>query len=119
MLLYSRLVTNAIDCELDSQTRKCNILKFSFPRSGNDANYGVEFRQSIRNASLIRQKVVNVSVLMKTKYLYNKFPGTKSTKFPLPTLLCAGYSVKVKKRKNIRCSAVNPRLFFIFCKIKV
>ena len=56
------------------------LLKFIFPflRSGVEVKRGVEFCHSTRNASRIRQKV-----------------GTEclSTRFPLPTLLCAGYSV--------------------------
>ena len=57
------------------------LLKFIFPflRSGVEVKRGVEFCHSIRKASRIRQKV-----------------GTEclNTRFPLPTLLWAGYSVK-------------------------
>ena len=41
---------------------------------------GVEFCHLTGNASRIRQKVVN---------------GVSYSRFPLPTLLCAGYSVKL------------------------
>ena len=53
---------------------------FSFLRSGVEAKRGVEFCHSTRNASRIRQEV-----------------GTEclNTSFPLPTLLRAGYSVKL------------------------
>ena len=58
------------------------LLKFIFPflRSGVEAKRGVEFCHLTRNASRIRQKVGNVLFY---------------TRFPLPTLLCAGYSVKL------------------------
>ena len=51
---------------------------FSFPRFGVEAKRGVEFRHSTRNA----------------------FKSLK-TRFLLPTPLCAGYSVKLKKKSNI------------------
>ena len=53
---------------------------FSFLRSDVEAKRGVAFRHSTRNASRIRQKW-----------------GTDclNTRFPLPTLLFAGYSVKL------------------------
>ena len=57
------------------------LFKFIFPflRSGVKAKHRVEFRHSTCNASKIWRKVGN-SVLT----------------FPLPALLCAGYSVKLK-----------------------
>ena len=60
------------------------VLKFLFPflRSGIQAKRGVEFYHLPRNASRIRQKVGN---------------GVYFPRFPLPTLLCAGYSVKLIK----------------------
>ena len=60
------------------------LLKFIFPflRSGVEAKRGVEFCHSTRNFPKIRQKVGN-------------------TRFPLPTLLCAGYSVKLNFFFNI------------------
>ena len=39
-------------------------LIFSFPRSGNEAKRNNEFRHSTRNASTIRRKVKNGSVLI-------------------------------------------------------
>ena len=58
------------------------LLKFIFPflRSGIEAKRGVEFCHLTRNASRIRQKVGN---------------GVSFTRFPLSTLLYAGYSVKL------------------------
>ena len=58
------------------------LLKFIFPflRSGVEAKRGVEFCHLTCNASRIRQKVGN---------------GVSYTWFPLPILLCAGYSVKL------------------------
>ena len=57
------------------------LFKFIFPflRSGVEVKRGVEFCHSTRNASRIWQKVGN---------------GVSDTRIPLPTLLCAGYSVK-------------------------
>ena len=53
---------------------------FTFLRYGVEAKRGIEFRHSARNAFRIRGKVgIGVSKLY----------------FPLPTLLCAGYSVKL------------------------
>ena len=49
---------------------------YSFLRSGVETKHGVEFRHSTRNASRTRRKVRNV-------------------RFPLPTQLYAGYSVKL------------------------
>ena len=58
------------------------LLKFKFPflRSGVEAKRGVGLCHLTRNASRIRQKVGN---------------AVSFTKFLLPTLLCAGYSVKL------------------------
>ena len=53
---------------------------FPFPRSGLEAKRGVEFCHSTRKASRNQQKV-GMECL--------------NTRFPLPTLLCAGYSVKL------------------------
>ena len=55
-------------------------LIFPFLCSGVEAKRGVEFSHLTRNASRIRQKARS---------------GVSYTKFPLPTLLCAGYSVKL------------------------
>ena len=51
-------------------------LIFLFLRSGVEVKRGFEFHHSTRNASTFRRKVGNI-------------------RFPLPTLLCAGYSVKL------------------------
>ena len=58
------------------------LLKFIFPflRSGVEAKRGVKLCHLTRNASRIRLKVGN---------------GISYTKFPLLTLLCAGYSMKL------------------------
>ena len=58
------------------------LFKFIFPflRSSVEAKHGVEFCHLTRNASRIRQKVGN---------------GVSYTRFPLPTLRSAGYSVKL------------------------
>ena len=64
-------------------------LIFSCLRSGVEAEFGVEIWHSTRNASRIRRKVGDESFLTETDSL--------STGFPLPTLLCVGYSVKLKK----------------------
>ena len=53
---------------------------FTSLRSGVEAKRGVEFCHVTCNASRIRQKVGN---------------GMSYTRFPLPTLLCARYSVKL------------------------
>ena len=57
------------------------LLKFIFPfvSSGVETKRGVEFCHLTRSASRIGQKVGGVSY----------------TRFPLSTLLCAGYSVKL------------------------
>ena len=64
------------------------LLEFIFPflRSGVEAKRGVDFCHLTRNASRIRQKMGN-----RKSY----------TRFPLPTLLCAGYSVKLIKKTKI------------------
>ena len=71
-------------CGFDPPLEEINKLIFTFIflflRSGVEAKRDVEFRHSTRNASRIRQKVG-------TEFL--------NTRFPLPTLLCAGYSVKL------------------------
>ena len=54
---------------------------FSFLRSGIEAKRGVEFCHSARNAFRIRRK--------------DSGPECLNTRFPLLTLLCAGYSVKL------------------------
>ena len=58
------------------------LFKFIFPflRAGLETKCGVEFRQLARNASIIRRKVGN---------------KVSHTRFPLPSLLYAGYSVKL------------------------
>ena len=63
------------------------LLKFIFPflRSGVEVQRGVEFCHSTRNASRIRQKGGN---------------GVLNARFPLPTLLCAGYSVKLTNKSS-------------------
>ena len=76
-------------CGFDPHSRRCNIylnLYFYFLRSGVQAKRSVEFCHLIRNVSGIRQKVGN---------------GVSFTTFPLPTLLCAGYSVKLKKKNQL------------------
>ena len=70
-------------CGFDPHSRRWNFyLKFIFPflRSGVEVKRGVEFCHLTRKASRIRQKVGN---------------GVSYTKFPLPTLLWVGYSVKL------------------------
>ena len=50
---------------------------FSFPRSGNKAKHGVEFRHLTPNfATKIRQKVRNGNVLMKTECLNTGSQGS-------------------------------------------
>ena len=69
-------------CGFDPHSRRWNIYLNLFPflRSDVKANRGVESCHSTRNASRIRQKV-------ETECL--------NTRFPLPTLLYSGYSVKL------------------------
>ena len=50
-------------------------LIYLFPRSGNEANRGVEFRHSTRYSFRIRRKVQTGSVLMETEYLNVKDLG--------------------------------------------
>ena len=69
-------------CRSIAEMKYLFTLMFSFLRSGVEAKSGVEFRHSTRNASRSRRKVGN---------------GVSYTRFPLPTLLCAGYSVKLIK----------------------
>ena len=64
--------------------RKCIL---SFLRSNVEANLSVEFRHSTRNASRVRLHAMPPE--------FSRKWGTENTRFPLPTLLCAGYSVKL------------------------
>ena len=84
---------NATDCGFDPHSRKCNKNYFQFfcilvARH----SCGVEYHHSTSNTSRIRRNVGNGRILM-ARECFN-------TKFPLPTLLFAGYSVKLKRKKN-------------------
>ena len=81
------MTVESTGCGFDPNSRKRNIylnLYFHFFALKSEVKSGVEFRHSTRNTSQIRQKVGNgVSYLL------------TYTRFPLPTLLTAGYSVKL------------------------
>ena len=74
-------------CGFDPHSRKWNIYTFIFPflRSGVEAKRDVECRHSTRNAS---------------RTWWNWRTECLNSRFPLPTLLCAGYSIKHKGEKK-------------------
>ena len=77
----SAMVTRkATDCRFDSYPRKEKYLVVLFLRSGVEARRGVEFRHSTCNASRIQGTECQ------------RKPSV-NTRFPLPTLLCAKYSL--------------------------
>ena len=75
-----RLTVNATGYRFNSISRKCNII--SFLRFCVEAKRDVEFYHLTRNAYKIQRKVGSRGL---------------NTRLPLSTLLCAGYSVKLKK----------------------
>ena len=56
--------------------RGMKYFSFSFLALATETKRIVECRHSTRNASRIGQKLVNVSVLMGTKYLNTRFPDS-------------------------------------------
>ena len=83
IIIFIFLTVKPTGCGFDLHSRRWNIyIKRIFPflRSGVEAKRDVESCHLTRNTSRIRQKVGN---------------GLSYTRFPLLTLLCAGYSVKL------------------------
>ena len=79
-IVASSARAEACDCKLNSlwiwfPLWKINYLIFWFLLSDNKANCGVNIRHSTRNASRIRRKVGNGSVLIGKECLNNRFPG--------------------------------------------
>ena len=82
----------------------CKFYSQSFSLSyGNEAQCDVKFRHSTHNASRIRRKVGNENVLMGTECC---------TRFPLPTQLFVGYSLKLKKKTSCKMYIVTADLLF-------
>ena len=68
---------------------------FLFSGSGNEANWGLEFHHLTSNASEC-QMPQKGEKWAKEESLRERSVLTLSSEFPLPTLLCAGYSGKLK-----------------------
>ena len=70
------MTVNAVGCVFDSHLGEVKYFIFSFSHSGNEANGGVEFRHSTRDAFRILREVMKGNVLIGTECLNTSLPGS-------------------------------------------